>query len=759
MVACVACALAACGAGREEPHPPADAPTGFAPDLCAPLGEVSPRATVEQRAAFLRGRELAERRWTAEDGLGPGFNAVSCVGCHERPAVGGTAARHRNTLLARRVSAGTLQAPSLPVEGVLGHYDVVDGLHALPADLVRIAIRNPSPLFGTGLIAQIPSAVIFDNADEDDADGDGISGRFNLGGPGFVGRFARKASHSFVDDFVRAVLFDQMGVTSLPLPAEIEEVIPGVPRGYGSTETGCISGACGDRYTAALADDDAVMDPELSGAELLDLVTYVLLLAPPCPDAPTPESEAGRRQFATLGCDGCHLPALESPAGPVGLYSDLLLHDMGEELADGIADGRASEREFRTQPLWGVAASRPYLHDGRADTLDEAIRWHGGEATAARDRYLAASAEERALVITFLESLGGRSQRSDGLLTVDDAVPSDGELGAPRTTLSPAERAAFERGRVAFDRDVRLADGLGPSFNADSCRACHAQGAVGGAGSIDMNMIRQGEPGHGAVLHRHRTTPTPPPVDPGASVIERVQAPLLFGVGLVDAIPDAVILANADPTDEDGDGVRGRPHRLDDGRLGRFGWRAAVPDLTEVVRRSLSRHEGLTVPVQDGLSFGEAADGDDSPDPEVGADLIDDLVAFVRGLAPPAHRPRTISAFRGESSFADVGCGSCHRVLTLADGAPVYLYSDLLLHDVLPPGEVGVGEGNAHGRELRTPPLWGLSTSAPFMHDGRSPTIEDAIARHDGEAAASAAAFASLSTEARADVLAFLRSL
>src|SRR5262249_23021289 len=151
-------------------------------------------------------------------------------------------------------------------------------------------------------------------------------------------------------------------------------------------------------------------------ADLGDLLAFIAFLAPPAPDPPTPQTEAGRTHFLEAGCDGCHVPMLHGPRGALPAFTDLLLHDMGEDLADDIVVGEASGSQFRTQPLWGLSTAGPYLHDGRADTIDAAIRAHGGEAAAARDRYAALDDPARAALLAFLGSLGGSQYRGDGLL-------------------------------------------------------------------------------------------------------------------------------------------------------------------------------------------------------------------------------------------------------------------------------------------------------------------------------------------------------
>ena len=127
-----------------------------------------------------------------------------------------------------------------------------------------------------------------------------------------------------------------------------------------------------------------------------------------------PEEQAGEDLFFQMSCNKCHIPSLESDLGPVDAYTDLLIHDMGPELADGISMGMpqfsnislgTTENEFRTQPLWGVRLHGPWLHDGSADTMNDAILMHGGEGQAARDAYEALTPEQQQTVIRFLEAL------------------------------------------------------------------------------------------------------------------------------------------------------------------------------------------------------------------------------------------------------------------------------------------------------------------------------------------------------------------
>ncbi|MCS6798075.1 MAG: c-type cytochrome [Myxococcota bacterium] len=767
--ATLAVGLAGCPDDPDRPRIP--------DDIFAPLGEPVPFATEEQRETFERGREVLLRHFGPSDGLGPHFNLTSCGGCHEKPVPGGSAGRYRNFLLVQRRTDDGAQIP-VGVNGVQPHFHVQNARHADAEGANVLAIRNPIPMFGVGLIAELPERSILANADPEDRDGDGISGRPNYD-RGFVGRFGRKSQTVSIEGFIRGPLFNHLGMTTDPLSDELKArlPVPSVRLPAGRSEA--LRASDGDVGAAVLAqaaapdeptrDMDGVPDPELSAQDLFDLVSFSMLLAAPLPDEPTPRTEEGRQLFHRIGCASCHVPALEGPRGLIPLYSDLLLHDMGPELADGIVMGMAGPSEFRTQPLWGVAATAPYLHDGRADTLDEAIRWHGGEAQAARDRYVAASDDDRAKIIEFLESLGGRSQRSEGLLPPGAPLPEPGMLAGPVRPLDPAERERFLAGRAVFDRDRGPVLGLGPRFNGDSCRACHFQPVIGGAGPSDVDVTRQGirrmgmgieNPSGGTMAHRFDVNPVRPPLDPAADYFERRQTPSLLGLGLLESVPEELLRSFADPDDADGDGIRGRVHVLPDGRIGRFGWKADVPSLAEFARDAMTNELGVTLPAESGHTFGATGDADGAADPELSAEELEALRFFMRMLGPPPRRDRDEPTVRqGERLFAEVGCASCHRVIELPDGQRIEAYTDLLLHDVAPDGFMGVSSADANGREFRTPPLWGIGATAPYMHDGRAETLEAAIAAHGGEARRVVERVSALSSEQRAALLRFLESL
>ncbi len=728
-----------------------DLADGIFGELGAPL----PSATPEQLAAFERGREIALHRFTREEGLGPELNVTFCLGCHEKPVFGGGASHYRDFLL-----VGDELAPNVVVprgkNGVQRQFSY-DTERAASDPLTNLsATRNPIPFFGAGLLSEIPDAAIVGHADPDDEDGDGISGRANDNGIA-IGRFGRKAQTARLELFIRGPIFNHMGITSNPLPAALRAELPAF-RGRAGTFNPK-QAVIPDEPTLDL---DDVPDPELADADLFDLLAFVLLLAAPAPDAPTPETERGRATFERIRCDGCHLPSLRGPRGEIPAYSDLLLHDMGDELADGFPMEGATGREFRTQPLWGIAAASPYLHDGRASTLDDAIRWHGGEAAPIRDAYVALGDSERGELLAFLESLGGKAQQTEGLLPPGEVVPADGEYGAPRPDLEPSERALFEQGRTLFDRDFPLREGVGPLFTGDACRSCHFDPVIGGAGPGGVDAMRQGAPpGEGTTLARHAISGMRPEPDASVTFFERRQTPTTLGLGLLEQVPREVIEARSDPDDQNGDGISGRAHELTDGRLGRFGWKANVPSVREFVRDALSGELGLTVPDEPGFTFGHAEDTDDVADPELDSSSIDAIATFIELLGPPPRtREDETLEDEGEIVFNRIGCAGCHApVLRTAGDEEVRAFTDLLLHDIAEPGAPGIAEGDAGIHEFRTAPLWGLAHSAPYFHDGRADTIEAAINAHAGEATQARANFSSLTNADHEALLAFLASL
>jgi CxxC motif-containing protein (DUF1111 family) len=265
----------------------------------------------------------------------------------------------------------------------------------VPPEAQFVSLRLTTPLFGAGLIEAIPDEEILRHADPNDADHDGISGRVNRvfnpeTGALEVGRFGWKAQHSSLHVFTGDAYLNEMGLTSMTFQNE------NLPQGHPLPP-----GA------------DPVADPEETGARVEAVARYMQLLAPKAPPAATPASTRGAQVFTTLGCAGCHTPTLQTGDSsvaalarqPVRLYSDLLLHEMGPSLADGIRQGAAQGGEWRTAPLWGAGARPFYMHDGRARTLEMAIMAHDGEGRRARDAFAALSAATKRDLTEFLRSL------------------------------------------------------------------------------------------------------------------------------------------------------------------------------------------------------------------------------------------------------------------------------------------------------------------------------------------------------------------
>jgi CxxC motif-containing protein (DUF1111 family) len=361
---------------------------------------------------------------------------------------------------------------------------------------------------------------------------------------------------------------------------------------------------------------------------------------------------------------------------------------------------------------------------------------------------------------------------------VVDTIDALGTAGAPSRALAGVERERWLAGRATFARERTPRDGLGPAFNATSCAACHRDPAVGGAGGLEFNVVLAADDpeapasddaiarylsgrGGGTLERELKAGRELRPSDLELRLANTLQTPSMLGLGLLERVHEDEILGREDPHDRDGDGVRGFAKRVRVGgavRVGRFGWRADLPTLNDFTRAACGGELGLTVPAE--VGFGRTEDGDLALDPEMTWAELDALVFFCSELAPPARGGRASEpeVARGEALFAQVGCATCH-VPTLygADGA-IHPYTDLLLHAVVPDLPPSVDRGGEPS-PFRTPPLWGVAHTAPYLHDGRAPTLADAIAAHGGEADAARGRFERLSAAEREAVLAFLADL
>jgi len=353
-------------------------------------------------------------------------------------------------------------------------------------------------------------------------------------------------------------------------------------------------------------------------------------------------------------------------------------------------------------------------------------------------------------------------------------LPPVGSYGGPDRELSEVESLQWRRGFEVFDRAFRVLDGLGPLFNGDSCRGCHLDPVVGGSGGLDVDVVRFAYADGQGVVSQLETGPaasrhelpgfTHDEVHPDANIIETRQTPTLLGLGLIDRLPESVILANADPNDDNADGVSGSARFASDGRLGRFGHKAGVPSLTDFTADAMLNELGITIdPVHS--PFAGAADADAVADPELSGGDFDDLAFFVSHLAPPprafpgdpvfAERTR-----KGAATFERIGCAKCHLPVLDGPDGPIAAYSDFLLHDVGDPARRQVNEDGVGPREFRTAPLWGLRDTGPYLHDGSARLVSDAILfGHFGEGATAKAAFQALSFDDRSQLTEFLLSL
>lgn len=372
------------------------------------------------------------------------------------------------------------------------------------------------------------------------------------------------------------------------------------------------------------------------------------------------------------------------------------------------------------------------------------------------------------------------------------------EPGQPMVGLTAAQSARFQRGRDGFEAHYSLQRGLGPIFSDTSCNRCHNLKGVGGAGFKSARLIGRTSPagfdpllsrggpmlaqasvslqaGWASLLPDCRLPPNGEPLPAEATVVAFRRTPPLFGLGLVDATPEAVFEELAR---RQAPAVRGRVARLAElegghRSVGKFGWKAQSPSLRHFAGLALLAEMGITSP---GFPEEEAPLGD--PSLVAGCDLVAGLeqtdagvlalTDFMQMLAPIAPLPQSPAAREGDALFSSLGCDGCHvrrlrsgaspiAALSEQDYAP---FSDFLLHDMGLLGD-GIAEGAARPREMRTAPLWGghLLGSGRLLHDGRAHSFEEAILLHNGQGAAARGGFAALSEEARGKLVAFLATL
>ena len=398
----------------------------------------------------------------------------------------------------------------------------------------------------------------------------------------------------------------------------------------------------------------------------------------------------------------------------------------------------------------------------------------------------------------------------DALMT--SAPPDDDVLAGTLPGLTGAQVAQHARGDEEFARVFGTSDGLGPIFVAPSCESCH----VGdGKGHPLFNLTRFGRTsdegfdhmrsyGGPQVQNRAIQNYMSEAVPGGATGYAVFTAPIVTGLGFLEAVTDQALLALEDPDDLDGDGISGRVQLVDetdivaeigrledvidgnlpprtriDGKLiGRFGKKASAISLLHQTVTAYHEDMGITSDVLPVDPVNRQVGGftsDGVADPEVTSSAVQAVVFYLRTLkAPPRRVEGSAETQEGEVLFSQIGCAKCHvtvmrtgpSTIAALSNAEFRPYTDLLLHDMGPELDDGYTEGRALTSEWRTAPLWGIGLAETsqggmgfFLHDGRARSIREAIEFHGGEGSASRSAFRALSAQQQELVLAYLRSL
>lgn len=459
----VAVALAAClyTSAQTKAGPVDPGVRGGPPGAGAPLKGLTADETAFFQDGLARFAEIEVVSKGANNGLGPRFNSNQCLSCHAQPSAGGSSpARNPEVAIAtlngakntvpwfitqsgpirearfKRSADGASDGEVHDLFVITGRTDA-PGCNIAQPDFLpagnpltgqggnpNIIFRIPTPFFGAGLIEAIPDSAILANMASDATmkSSMGISGHANahLSGnvnrsanDGTITRFGWKAQNKSLLMFAGEAYNVEMGISNELFPQKRDET-PGCL--FNATPNDTLNFtttpvATGNSNTAVISDIEAFAD-------------FTRMLAPPTPAPATPSSESGRSTFVKIGCTLCHTPSFTTgkmiasgsstvPSAALSnqtanLFSDLLVHHMGEGLSDGITQGGAGPDEFRTAPLWGVGQRVFFLHDGRTTNLVEAIRDHksrGSEANKVIERFDKLSTQQQQEIIDFLRSL------------------------------------------------------------------------------------------------------------------------------------------------------------------------------------------------------------------------------------------------------------------------------------------------------------------------------------------------------------------
>jgi CxxC motif-containing protein (DUF1111 family) len=357
--------------------------------------------------------------------------------------------------------------------------------------------------------------------------------------------------------------------------------------------------------------------------------------------------------------------------------------------------------------------------------------------------------------------------------------------------LTAAQLLAFSDGRNDFAEVETVSDGLGPVFNERSCAACHSVPATGGGSVRTVTRFSRRVNGvydalaelGGSLMQDHAIGPRdgsvhafrPESVPALATIVVHRRTTPLFGLGLIDATPDADFITLAAMQAARGDGVIGRASIVDNIRagmktVGKFGWKAQVPSLFQFSGDAYVNEMGITTPdfPNENCPQGNCSELTFNPAPGLNDDGSGPILLtnFMTMLAAPPRAAQNGNTSDGEATFERIGCTSCHVVtlhtgpnaIAALDRKTYHPYSDFLLHDM---GALGddLEMGSATGSEMRTAPLWGLRFITTYLHDGRATTLDQAILAHDGQARNARNQFANLDSSSKAKLMAFLNSL